>query len=324
MLSIVIPCYNIAAFIGAALDSLLKQPYTINKDFEIICVDDCSTDDTLLQLHQYDQYGIKIIALDKNAGVSHARNEGLKHANGDFIWFFDADDLAASISIQTIFNALSTSATDIDAIRFYASYVEENSSIDDIKIIKQAPTNDNLYCFVIRHSFLSDKNISFCDDMTYSEDVAFICLCYINDMRIKEVPITLYYYRQRATSLMHSRNETKHFNSICRLPYYYAEYKEINRLKISDNQLKKLTSLVYDATQGCLMHAVKQPAETLTSVVENLRCSGLYPYPIRWNLLSMKYGIKVAFSKSIFLLAPVHQYLLMLNKFLSKDNAITD
>lgn len=317
MLSIIIPCYNVYGFIDEALDSLLNQPYTINQDFEIICVDDHSNDGTLSRLNHYKKSGVRIISLEKNGGVSHARNAGMHYAHGDFIWFFDADDIAAPGSMQIIFSSI-TSHKEIDALRFPAIYVEEQSRIENIIIINRKPTKDNLYCFVIKHSFLFEKNISFCERMTYSEDVAFLCLCFINEMRIKDISTPLYYYRQRLSSLMHNRNEIKHFKSICQLPCYYNDYKAANWLLLSDNQRRKLQGLIFDATQACLIHAVKRPTTELKKIVNNLSFLGLYPYPLRWNLLSLEHGILTVLSKSRYLLLPIYGYLLTLNRIILK------
>lgn len=317
MLSIIIPCYNVSNFIDEALSSLLRQPYTIGEDFEIICIDDCSTDETLSRLRLYENAGVQIISLEKNAGVSHARNVGIQHACGDFIWFFDADDMASSNSMEMIFRCIDQK--NIDAIRFQAAYVEEKSGIENIFTINQTPTKNNLYCFVFNRSFLFEKNISFCETMTYSEDVAFICLCFINEMRIKDISAVLYYYRQRSSSLMHKKNETIYFKSICYLPYYYNEYKTNNWLSLSASQQHKLQELIYDATQACLMHVVKRTSAELQRIVKDLSRDGLYPYPIRWNLLTTKHGVLASISKSRYLFAPVYGYLLGLNILMGKS-----
>lgn len=317
MLSIIIPCYNVSDFIDEALETLLGQPYTINQDFEIICVDDHSNDDTLSRLQRHKDSGIRVISLKKNQGVSHARNIGMRSALGDFIWFFDADDMASPTSMQTIFNSI-TLCNNIDAVRFHASYIKEQSKIGNIITINQKPTKDNLYCFVIKRSFLLEKNISFCETMTYSEDVAFICLCFINEMRIKDIHTTLYYYRQRESSLMHNRNEVQYIKSICELPYYYNEYKTSYGLSLSNVQQHRLQELIFDATQACLMHAVKRSSIELKKIVNNLSSFGLYPYPLRWNLLSFKHGVLSAISKSRYLFVPVYGYLLTLNKLITK------
>lgn len=81
--------YNSEKFIDRAIQSLLNQTY---KNFEIILVNDCSTDQTLLVCEKYIKSNIKLLDLDKNLGVSNARNIGLQNAKGEYVLFLDSDD----------------------------------------------------------------------------------------------------------------------------------------------------------------------------------------------------------------------------------------
>lgn len=89
--SIIIPCYNAAAFINRSLDSALNQTYP---DIEIICIDDGSTDgtDVILDRYMKEHPGKIRVFTQVNAGATKARNEGMKHATGAYLQFLDADD----------------------------------------------------------------------------------------------------------------------------------------------------------------------------------------------------------------------------------------
>jgi len=88
LVSVVIPCFNVEQYIKDCLDSVFDQKYP---EIEIICVDDGSTDATAAIL-QTCRDRIRLIS-SANSGATSARNSGLKHANGEFIQFLDADDL---------------------------------------------------------------------------------------------------------------------------------------------------------------------------------------------------------------------------------------
>lgn len=88
-ISIIIPAYNSGEFIGKAIDSIIKTELQV--DYEIIIVDDGSTDNTANNIRSYIKDNVKYI-YQNNAGVSAARNTGLEHAVGKYIMFLDADD----------------------------------------------------------------------------------------------------------------------------------------------------------------------------------------------------------------------------------------
>lgn len=88
MVSVIIPVYNASARIRQCIDSVLQQTY---KSFEIILVNDGSTDDSEEICKQYGSHNVKYI-FQKNAGAGAARNRGLEAASGEFICFLDSDD----------------------------------------------------------------------------------------------------------------------------------------------------------------------------------------------------------------------------------------
>lgn len=89
LISVIIPTYNRAGPVCRAIDSVLRQSF---KDFELIVIDDGSTDDTAFWLKTYSDPRLKIITTE-NRGVSHARNCGAKEAQGEWLCFLDSDDL---------------------------------------------------------------------------------------------------------------------------------------------------------------------------------------------------------------------------------------
>src|SRR5579862_3104859 len=87
--SIVIPAYNRSVEIVRAVDSCLRQDFS---DFEIVVVDDRSTDHTAEVVRRYNDVRINLICHAANRGVCPARNTGVSHANGQWIIFLDSDD----------------------------------------------------------------------------------------------------------------------------------------------------------------------------------------------------------------------------------------
>ena len=92
LVSIVMPAYNCEDFIGIALDSVINQTY---QNWEVIVVDDCSTDNTAKLVQEYVKKDnrIKYHKLDRNSGAAVARNKAVDLANGKYMAFLDSDDV---------------------------------------------------------------------------------------------------------------------------------------------------------------------------------------------------------------------------------------
>ena len=91
LLSVIIPVYNVEKYLKKCLDSVLNQEF---KNFEIICIDDCSTDSSLKILKEYAKSNerIKVLQNNTNLGLGLTRNIGLNAAMGKYIHFLDSDD----------------------------------------------------------------------------------------------------------------------------------------------------------------------------------------------------------------------------------------
>ena len=105
MISIIVPVYNVEKYLKRCVDSILEQTY---KDFELILVDDGSTDDsgTICDEQQKRDNRVRVIH-QKNGGLSAARNSGLAEAKGDYITFIDSDDFIDKTFLEVLYqNAL--------------------------------------------------------------------------------------------------------------------------------------------------------------------------------------------------------------------------
>lgn len=109
-ISIVIPCYNVEKYIAECLDSILSQSL---KEFEIICVDDCSTDKTLFLIKKYADERIKIISYEKNKGTSQARKDGVLSSVGKYIMFVDPDDTLAPNALEIAYKNIEKKNTEV-------------------------------------------------------------------------------------------------------------------------------------------------------------------------------------------------------------------
>src|SRR5688572_21897696 len=102
LVSVIIPAYNAALYIGETIQSILAQTYA---DWEIIIINDGSTDNTPEILKKHTDKRISVINRE-NGGVASARNEGLLKSKGEYVVFFDADDLMSPEFLQSRVNVL--------------------------------------------------------------------------------------------------------------------------------------------------------------------------------------------------------------------------
>ena len=109
-ISVVIPVYNVGSYLAECLDSVISQDF---KDIEIICVNDCSADNSLEILKKYagKDSRIKIVNHEYNKGLGAARNTGLRKAAGKYVFFLDSDDFLCTGILGKLYNkALETKA----------------------------------------------------------------------------------------------------------------------------------------------------------------------------------------------------------------------
>lgn len=126
--SIIIPVYNAYTYIGKAIESILEQTYT---NFELIIVDDCSKDNSLMLCNEYatKDARIKVLKNDTNSGASVARNKGLDNALGKYCGFVDADDYIDQGLLETVYEALSVSNADMLKFGVFEEYYSDKGDL---------------------------------------------------------------------------------------------------------------------------------------------------------------------------------------------------
>ncbi len=187
--SVVIPAYNAAETIKRSIDSCLQQSYPA---YEIIVVDDASTDDTETIVAQYDS--IKYIKLIQNGGGAIARNKGLANASGDYIAFLDADDIWHKDKLALI-NMILSQRSEIKFLYHTYTYNEiENITVPESGTVYRIPfvklLNRNTIatpCAIIKKGLGEEFNTN----MRYMEDYdLWLRLAYRHKVYYIDMPLT--------------------------------------------------------------------------------------------------------------------------------------
>lgn len=127
--SVLVAVYNTVQYLPQCLDSLLAQTMG---DFQVICVDDASTDDSLMVLESYAQRDsrIEVISLSENHGQAFARNQALKHVKGSYTCFLDSDDWLGKDALLRIVSAFEQDEA-IDCVLFRCRYYYSEDRIEE-------------------------------------------------------------------------------------------------------------------------------------------------------------------------------------------------
>lgn len=151
ILSIIIPCFNSGRFIAQTIEMLLRQGLS---NCELILVNDGSTDDTLSVLQKYELQPDIVVINQSNQGVSVARNVGLAHARGKYVYFLDSDDMLTEGSLDYFKRIL----TAHPSCQFYTfGYETRRNGILDKEYVFPHFDNKEISGRILTQSFLTKK-----------------------------------------------------------------------------------------------------------------------------------------------------------------------
>lgn len=222
--SIIIPVYNSACFLTKTLDSVCEQSYS---NFEVICVNDGSTDGSLNILNIYkSKYPFITIVSQNNQGPSAARNKGLSIAQGEYILFCDSDDWFVRNTVLTELDAyIRQQKQIIDAVYFPgntnwggntipASGFQEKLYQSGWELLSDYCLKSkgsclfigSIYAIVYRLDIIRQYSLSFDSDVSYSEDRLFV-FDFLDKAKFSVTyPVPCYFYNVRNDSLMTINN----------------------------------------------------------------------------------------------------------------------
>ena len=125
LISIIVPVYNVEEYLKQCLDSILEQTFS---DYEVILVNDGSTDNSGLICQEYAEKDSRIRYFEKeNGGLSDARNYGIEQAQGEYLTFVDSDDFLDKMHLNVLYTALVSNNVDISIVN-YANYQTSNAT----------------------------------------------------------------------------------------------------------------------------------------------------------------------------------------------------
>lgn len=260
--SIVMPIYGVEKYLAEGIDSVLNQT---EQDFEIILVDDCSPDNSSAICDEYAQKDdrIKVLHLEKNGGLSTARNQGFKIVNGKFVFFMDSDDTIDKTLLEKVKCALEKNRAQVTVFGIHEEYFDENNvlrntvditfgeekyfdNVEDLRKSVIELEKKTLYGYawnkIYDVEYLKKIGVEF-QKITLIEDIMYNVEVFTDIERLNVLEITPYNYKKRLNASL-----TNKF-----VKDYYELHKQrvemiLNQYKtwgLCDDNVKKALADIY-------------------------------------------------------------------------------
>lgn len=290
-LSVIVPCYNVEQYLDKSLQCLERQ-WGNRTDYEIILVNDASTDGTISKLNDFKSYHPDhVVVIDKhqNEGVSAARNSGLDIAKGKWIVFFDPDDLLAARGYDRLL--VLTEKDDFDILRFGVEIVNDEESLCPVALTE--PLNidwkgtsvdymlensfGTCWSYLFRKELLANRRFPL---MTICEDTVFNLSILLENKSMARTLGTVYYYLVRPSSVTNTVNSAhlnRHCDDIFKAINVLEDFKD-GQPEVVQQRLKKHQQVFAPNLLTRLLLSDK-PMRDIKEMVADLRKITLFPLP---------------------------------------------
>lgn len=253
--SVIIPVYNVEAYIAECLESIISQTL---QEIEIICINDSATDGSNIILESYAQkdHRIRVIQNTTNKGLSYSRNKGLSVAKGKYIYFIDSDDLLKKEALKELY--LLSEREQVEGVFFGARLISSDGRVellerekefqceyngifkgqDLFKLFEEERRNYSSVCMQFwKKSYIVENKFRFYEGIIY-EDVLFSFKALIHATKVACISVNYYTYRLRSCSICSSQVTNYNIESLIKI--YWESIKFIDQKKIiNDIHLEK-------------------------------------------------------------------------------------
>lgn len=228
LISVIVPAYNTTETLTATVESIERQTFT---DYELILIDDYSTDDTAAAIKTLATRYPNILPIYnvKNLGVSAVRNLGISYAQGQFIAFVDADDLIAPNYLERLYALATEHDADVAACGYRDVYkhkaIRPPAHAQRVKLFTPAEALASFLHYGDLPTFVWGKIIAkklFADlkfpEGVIFEDTAVMHQIYTRANRVVFTPVVMYDYVQRSSSQVHTHRKARDVDFLLSLP----------------------------------------------------------------------------------------------------------
>ena len=293
--SVIIPIYNVGDYLRRCLDSLCNQTLT---DIEIICIEDCSTDNSYEILKEYSQKDnrIKLIKLDVNSGAAVARNKGLEISKGEYLGFVDSDDSIDLNYYEELYKKAKESDYDIVKCRRKTIHKDGKTTESNLNnIIKDFGRYFFTYEWqtaIYKRSLVVENKINFPIECRKAQDTVFLNRVVLVSKSLALIDNVYYYYYKRDNSLNATQIPIENIQSA--LKSAEIQLKDLNNSEIYNSfpyeyiylYLNRVNSVIaITLFQNDSIEAKKMCAAWLISSYQNCSDKSLYEFEFVYKTL---------------------------------------
>lgn len=201
------PTYNVAPYVREAIESVLRQTYS---DFELLVIDDCSTDETIAVVRSIDNVRIRIVQNEKNVGLAENLNRGLSHINTEYVARMDGDDIAEPFWLEREVTVLDSHPEIGICSGGFERFGTITSLVRFPERHEDCMANMLFECSVIvptfRMSLYRNLGLRYSTEAFPAEDYRFWAEC-LRVTKIYNTQETLFHYRMHPTQICTARRE---------------------------------------------------------------------------------------------------------------------
>lgn len=262
--SVIVPVYNVEDYLGRCLDSLINQTF---RDYEIICINDCSPDNSADVLRNYQfEYPdlIKVYQNEENMGLGKTREKALTLAKGEYILFIDSDDYVKNDYISSYTKVLEDGDYDI----IIGGYIRDASGKKTTHLPSNSVWSTVTYPMacakLFKKSFIDSNNLEF-TQVACGEDIYFSLSAYYCGAQTKVIDYAGYYYYYNRDSITGSMDYKKNQERIMSELFstFLGNYSldslpEEKRRVIEYTYMANMINALFVYNRGCGVHLMKE------------------------------------------------------------------
>lgn len=273
-ISIIVPIYNVELYLARCLDSLVDQTYD---DYEIICINDCSPDNSAAIAKDYSNRFpnlIKLIENPENLGLGRSRERALEFASGNYVMFVDSDDYVKRDYIETYVNGLTEQRYDI----VVGGYIRDVDGKLTEHILSDSVWSTTTYAMacakLFRLDYIKSNNLQF-TDVSCGEDIYFSMCAFYCGAQVKVLKYAGYYYYFNRKSITGSMNSNKNHERI--MSELFTAFLRQHDIKVLPESKQRVIEYTYLANmvnalvvfnRGCGIKKMKEKYDFVFSDAE--------------------------------------------------------